>query len=157
MPRSRDNTKRLKNRTGERLRATPFDDVSKLEAEEEQIRRSVWQRLTEAKVFGEMLTKSEFSMIQEELKAGLSCRLDGSSQKERIFHIYSKGTGIQLDLNESFVQSLGDNQIPLLQGTIQAGIAGWGSLFWQAKGLLSRPGSEGLDPLAGTPAKSKSE
>lgn len=147
MPRSRDNTKQLKNRSEERLRATPFDEVSKLEAEEERIRRSVWQRLTEAKVFGEMLTKSEFAMIQEELKAGLLCKLAGSSQKERIFHIYSKGTGIELDLNESFVQGLGDNQIPLLQGTIQAGIAGWGSLFWQAKGMIARPGSEVLDPV----------
>lgn len=151
MPRSRDNTRQLKNRTEERLRATPFDEVSQLEAEEQQIRLSTWQRLTEAKVFAEMLTKGEFALVKEELKAGLSCKLDGASEKERIFHIYSKGTGIQLDLNESYVQSLGDNQIPLLQGTIQAGIAGWGSLFWQAKGLLPRPGSATLDAFASGP------
>lgn len=156
MPRSRDNTKQLKNRTEERLRATPFDEVSQLEAEEHQIRLSTWQRLTEAKVFAEIMTKREFALVKEELKAGLSCNVQGSEEKERIFHIYSKGTGIQLDLNESYVQSLGDKQIPLLQGTIQAGIAGWGSLFWQAKGLLPRPSGDALD-AAKTLSKSKGE
>lgn len=151
MPRSRNNTKALKNRTEERLRATPFDEVSKLEAEESQIRRSVWERLTSAKMFAEMLTKKEFALVKEELKAGLACNLGGTSEKERLFHIYSKGIGIQLDLNENYVQSLGDNQIPLLQGTIQAGIKGWGSLFWQAKGLLQNAGNESIkaNPLEG--------
>ena len=147
MPRSRDNTKKLKNRTEERLRATPFDDVSKLEVEELQIRRSMWQRLTAAKVFAEMLTKREFEIVKEELRAGLSCNIGSASEAERLFHIYSKGTGIQLDLNETYVQSLGENQIPLLQGTIQAGIAGWGSLFWQAKGLLPSPSADGLESI----------
>jgi len=94
-----------------------------------------------------MLTKREFEIVKEELRAGLSCNIGGASEEERLFHIYSKGTGIQLDLNESYVQSLGENQLPLLQGTIQAGIAGWGSLFWQAKGLLPSPSADSLESI----------
>ena len=147
MPKIANNTKPRRNPTEERLRATPFDNIARMEAEEEAIRLSAWQRMTEVKVFSELLTKPEFTHVKEELKAGLSCGMSSTS-KERIYKIFSEGKGMKLELNETYVQSLGDHQIPLIQGAIEAGITGWGTLFWQAKGLLPRASSDAKEALA---------
>lgn len=141
MPKAPNNTRPRKNSTEERLRATPFEEISKLEAEENQLRLSTWQRMTEVRIFSELLTKEEFKHVREELKAGLSCGMNGST-KDKIYRIFSEGLGMKLELNETFVKSLGDHQISIFQGAIQAGIQGWGALYWQAKGLLPRANPE---------------
>jgi len=141
MPKQRDNTKPRKNATEERLRGTPFKEITELESAEAAVRLDTWQRMTGNKVFSELLTKPEFNGVKEELKAGLSCGLNIGS-KDRIYKIFSEGIGMNLELNETYIKSLGKHQISLVQGAIQAGIEGWGGLFWQAKGMLPRTPSD---------------
>jgi hypothetical protein len=141
MPKARDNIKPRKNTTEERLRATPFSEVSHLDQEEAAIRLAAWQRMTEARVVAELLTKPEFKHVKEELNEGLTCGL-GSHAKDRIYRIFSEGLGMKLELNDKFVKSLGKSQVPFFQGAVQAGIEGWGALYWQAKGILPRGNSE---------------
>ncbi len=142
MPKAPDNTKPRKNTTEERLRATPFTEVSRLDEEEAAIRLDTWKRMTEAKIFSELLTKPEFKHVKDELTEGLTCGMSGAAAKDRIYRIFSEGLGMKLELNDKFVKSLGKAQIPFFQGAVQAGIEGWGSLYWQAKGLLPRNSSE---------------
>ena len=137
MPRSANNAVPKKNRTEERLRATPFTSVEKMTVEEEAIRLSVWRRFTEAKIISELLTKTDFQHVLEELKAGLCCSIHTDDQ-EQIYKIFSEGRGLKLELNKKFAESLGEHQIPFFQGALQAGIEGYGSLFFQAKGLISK-------------------
>jgi hypothetical protein len=153
MPKAPDNIKPRKNATEERLRATPFDEITKLDAEENSLRLSTWQRMTEVRIFSELLTKPEFQHVRDELRAGLTCGMGGSAQKDRIYKIFSEGLGMKLELNEKFLKSLGDQKIALLQGAVQAGIAGWGSLYWQAKGLLPRGSSDGKETSIASSAK----
>lgn len=138
MPRAKNNKVPKKNATEERLRATPFDSVDTLDAEEKAIRLEAWRRMTSAKVFDELMTKPEMSKVSEELKAGLSCSLHGSS-KDQVYRIYSEGVGMKLEVNKKFAESLGDHQVRFFQGVVQAGIEGYGSLLLQVKGLLKRP------------------
>lgn len=144
MARPTNNMMPKKNTTEERLRATPFEGVHDLDAEEKDIRLSVWRRFTESKVVEELLTKPEFKHVGDELKAGLSCSLNGqvASQKDYIYKISSEGKGMKLEVNRKFAESLGDHQIKFFQGVVQAGIEGYGALYMQIKGLLSKPHSE---------------
>lgn len=154
MARTSDNRTPKKNRSEERLRATPFDSVDALAAEEEAIRLAVWRRFQESKVIEEILTKSEFSHVLEELKAGLECALNNNSE-DNIYKIYSNGRGLRLEVNEKFAESLGDHQANFFQGVVQAGIEGWGAIHMQVKGLINRPTVEGRDLEYMPPAKRK--
>ena len=127
-----------KNPTEEKLRATPFVKAEDHDAEESAIRLSVWRRFTESKVVEELLTKPEFKHVRDELGAGLSCSLNGNP-KDNIYKIFSEGRGMKLELNKKFAESLGEHQVPFFQGVVQAGIEGYGALYMQVKGLLSRP------------------
>jgi hypothetical protein len=144
MPKAPNNRAPRKNATEERLRATPFDGVDNLDAEENAIRLDVWRRLTEAKVVEELLTKPEFSHVVEELKAGLSCSLHGTG-KDQMYKISSEGRGLKLEVNKKFADSLGDHQVRFFQGVVQAGIEGYGALYMQVKGLLKRPNVDAKD------------
>ena len=138
MPKAPNNRTPKKNATEERLRATPFDAVDTLDAEEKAIRLATWRRFTESKVVEELLTKPEFTNVREELKAGLSCVLN-SYPKDNLYRIFSEGRGLKLELNKKFVESLGENQIHFFKGAVEAGIAGYGGICMQIKGLISRP------------------
>lgn len=140
MPKQPNNLKPKKNSTEERLRATPFTGVDVLDSEETAIRLSVWKRFTESKIVEELLSKPEFKHISEELKAGLSCSLHGNS-KDHIYKIFSEGRGMKLEVNKKFADSMGEHQVKFFQGVVQAGIEGYGALYMQVKGLLSRSGS----------------
>lgn len=144
MPKAPNNRTPKRNSTEEKLRATPFSEVSDLDTEENAIRMSVWKRFTEAKVVEELLTKSEFSHVTEELKAGLSCSLNGGT-KDQIYKIFSEGTGMKLEVNKKFADSMGEHQVKFFQGVVQAGIEGYGSLYLQVKGLLNRQNGGGAD------------
>lgn len=148
MPRSPNNTTPKRNATEERLRATPFDGVEDLTAEERAIRLAVWRRFTESKMVEELLTKPEFKHVLEELNAGLSCSLDVGSE-DSIYKIFSEGKGMKLEVNKHFAESLGEHQVHFFQGMVQAGIEGYGSLYMQLKGLVSHPlvGAETFDTL----------
>ncbi|MER2513205.1 MAG: hypothetical protein ABTQ25_12460 [Nitrosomonas ureae] len=141
MPRAPSKTTPKRNATEERLRATPFDGVDELSAEEKAIRLDVWRRFTESKVVEELLTKPEFKHVVDELHAGLSCSLHGNT-KNGIYKIFSEGKGMKLEVNERFAESLGEHQIPFFQGVVQAGIEGWGTIYMQVKGLVSRPAGD---------------
>lgn len=154
MPRAPSNTTPKKNATEERLRATPFDGINELSEEEKAIRLDVWRRFTESKVVEELLTKPEFKHVLDELNAGLSCSLKGSS-KSGIYKISSEGKGMKLEVNEHFADSLGEHQIPFFQGVVQAGIEGWGAIYMQVKGLISRPASDSKELEAALQPKSK--
>ncbi len=138
MPKPPDNRKPKRNSTEEKLRATPFAGVDALDSEEKAIRHSVWRRFTESKVAEELLTKPEFTHVVEELKAGLSCSMNGGT-KDAIYKISSEGRGMKLEVNKKFADSLGEHQVRFFQGVVQAGIEGYGSLYMQVKGLLARP------------------
>ncbi len=152
MPKAPNNRTPKKNSTEERLRATPFEVVDKLDSEEKAIRLSVWRRFRESKVVEELLTKPEFTHVVEELKAGLSCSLNGSP-KDNIYKISSEGRGMKLEVNRKFAESLGEHQIRFFQGVVQAGIEGYGSLYMQVKGLLTRPNVDAKEFEAATTAK----
>lgn len=145
MPRSSDNKTPKKNRTEERLRATPFKKVDILDDEENSIRHSVWRRFTESKIIDELSTKPEFVHVSKELEAGLSCSLNGGSPKDRIYKISSAGQGLMLEVNRKFAESLGEHQLRFFQGVVQAGIEGYGALYMQIKGLLPRPNIEAVE------------
>jgi hypothetical protein len=138
MPRSPNNTTPKRNSTEERLRATPFDDVEKMDAEEKAIRAEAWRRLTHSKVVEELLTKPEFKHVLEELRSGLSCDLNNNA-KDNVYRIFSEGHGLKLLVNTKFSESLGEHQVRFFQGVVQAGIEGYGALYMQVKGMLSRP------------------
>jgi len=141
MPKTSNNTKPKKNATEEKLRATPFDDVSELDQEENKIRVLIWKKLTEAKVIEELMSKPEFSFILNELKNGFNCRLVDiqiTEQSNDIYKISSDGNGILLEINKNFIALMGDEQFKFYQGVVQAGVEGYGSLYYQLKGLLSR-------------------
>lgn len=138
MPKVQNNRVRKKNSTDEKLRASPFSEVSQLDDEEKAIRLLVWKRFTEAKIVDELLTKPEFSHVTEELKAGLSCVYKGNA-KDQIYKIFSEGQGLKLELNKTFAESMGTDEIKFFQGAVQAGIEGFGAIYFQVKGLLSKP------------------
>lgn len=155
MARSSDNRTPKKNRSEERLRATPFESVDALVAEEEAIRLAVWRRFQESKVIEEILTKTEFSHVLNELQAGLECALNNNPE-DNIYKIYStNGRGLRLEVNEKFAESLGDHQATFFQGVVQAGIEGWGAIHMQVKGLLTRPTVEGREREYMPPKKKK--
>lgn len=143
MPKAPNNLRPKKNATEEKLRATPFSEVTELDSEENAIRLAVWKRFTEAKVVEELLTKPEFHHVIEELKAGLSCSLHGST-KDQIYRIFSEGRGMKLEVNKKFTESMGEHQVKFFQGVVQAGIEGYGALYLQVKGLLNK--SSGASP-----------
>ena len=95
--------------------------------------------MTEAKIVDELLTKPEMARVSEELKAGLSCSLHGSTSKDQVYRIFSEGVGMKLEVNKKFADSLGEHQGRFFQGVVQAGIEGYGALLLQVKGLLKRP------------------
>lgn len=138
MARPVDNMTPKKNATEEKLRATPFDGVDILESEENAIRLSVWRQFTESKVVEELLTKPEFNHVKNELKAGLSCFMQGGG-KDQIYKISSEGCGLRLEVSKKFAETLGEHQAKFFQGVVQAGIEGYGALYMQVKGILSRP------------------
>jgi len=144
MPKAPDNKRPRKNQTEEKLRATPFGGVDEHDSEEKAIRLSVWRRFTEAKVVEELLTKPEFQNVRDELQAGLSCVLNGNP-KDNIYRIFSEGRGMRLELNKKFAESLGEHQIPFFEGVVRAGIEGYGVVYMQVKGLLSRPKFDGKE------------
>ncbi len=144
MPKAPDNKRPRKNQTEEKLRATPFGGVDEHDSEEKAIRLSVWRRFTEAKVVEELLTKPEFQNVRDELQAGLSCVLNGNP-KDNIYRIFSEGRGMRLELNKKFAESLGEHQIPFFEGVVRAGIEGYGVIYMQVKGLLSRPKFDGKE------------
>lgn len=145
MPKSPNNKKPKKNATEERLRATPFSDPGKLDAEEQAIRLAAWTQYTESRVKDELRTKPEFSHINEELEAGLECDLSDGKTVDRIYKIFAKKRGLKLELNKKFTETLGKHQVPFYQSTVQAGIEGFGALSMQVKGLLSRPNLSAKD------------
>lgn len=138
MPKASDNTTPKKNTTEERLRATPFENVSELDAEANAIRKSVWRQFTRAQVINELLTKSENAFIVEEWKAGLIA-IHGTANRERIFKIYSEGRGLKLELNKEYTQTLGEQEVRLIEGVIRASIEGYGFLYMRAKNLIDDP------------------
>lgn len=144
MPKAPNNRTPKRNSTEEKLRATPFSEVTDLDTEENAIRMSVWKRFTEAKVVEELMTKAEFSHVTEELKAGLSCSLNGGT-KDQIYKIFSEGKGMKLEVNKKFADSMGEHQVKFFQGVVQAGIEGYGALYLQVKGLLNRQSSSGVN------------
>lgn len=144
MPKPPNNMRPKKNATEEKLRATPFSGVEILDTEENAIRLAVWRRFTESKVVEELLSKPEFRHVLDELNAGLSCALNGTP-KDSIYTIYSEGRGLKLEVNKKFAESLGEHQVRFFQGVVQAGIEGYGALYMQVKGLLSRPGVDGKE------------
>ena len=154
MPKPPNNRKPKRNSTEEKLRATPFAGVDALDSEEKAIRHSVWRRFTESKVAEELLTKPEFTHVLEELKAGLSCSMNGGT-KDAIYKISSEGRGIKLEVNKKFADSLGEHQVRFFQGVVQAGIEGYGSLYMQVKGLLARPSVDPKEFEAATGAVKK--
>ena len=137
MARTPDNMTPKRNATEERLRATPFGDPKELSLEEKSIRLAVWRRFTESKIIDELLTKPEFKHVLEELNAGLSCSLRGDPRDD-IYKIFSDGRGMKLEVNKKLADSLGEHQAEFFQGVVQAGIEGYGSIYMQVKGLLSR-------------------
>lgn len=146
MPKAPSNKTPKKNSTEEKLRATPFSEVTELDTEENAIRMSVWKRFTEAKVVEELLTKPEFSYVTDELKAGLACSILGNTSKDQIYKIFSEGKGLKLEVNKKFADSMGEHQVKFFQGVVQAGIEGYGSLYLQVKGLINHhTNSGGLD------------
>lgn len=138
MPKIADHLTPKRNPTEERLRATPFEDSHQMDNEENDIRLSVWRRLTESKIIEELLTKPEFAHVVAEMEAGLQCALNGGS-KEEIYKIFSHGKGLKLEINKEFANTLGEHQVKFFQGVVQAGIEGYGALYMQLKGLLARP------------------
>lgn len=135
MPKPSDNTTPKKNATEERLRATPFENVAELDSEAHAIRLSVWRQFTQAQVINELLTKAENAFIVEEWRAGLIAFF-GVHPRERIFKIFSEGRGLKLELNKDYTQSLGDQEVRLIEGVIRASIEGYGALYLRAKSLL---------------------
>lgn len=152
MPRAPNNKSPKRNPTEEKLRATPFNGVDEHDSEEKAIRLSVWRRFTEAKVVEELLTKPEFQHVRDELHAGLSCALNGNP-KDNIYRIFSEGRGMKLELNKKFAESLGEHQVPFFEGVVKAGIEGYGVIYMQVKGLLSRPKFDGKELEAQVSAK----
>ena len=51
----------------------------------------------------------------------------------------SEGKGLKLEVNKKFAESLGEHQTKFFQGVVQAGIEGYGAIYMQVKGLISRP------------------
>ncbi len=141
MPKLANNKGQRKNRTEERLRATPFDSVEDLDREEESLRLVVWRRITEGRIIDELLSKPESKYLVDEWKAGLLCFF-GSDTKNSIYKIYSEGQGLKLQLNKEFAKTLGEHEVTFLEGIVRAGIEGYGSLYMKSKSLISNP--EGL-------------
>ena len=135
MPRPKDNTTPKKNPTEERLRATPFENVSDLDKEAKAIRLAVWRRFNEAQSIHELLTKSENSFIIDEWKAGLIAYY-GENSRDRIFKIFSEGTGLKLELNKEFTSALGDHEMRFIEGVVRAGIEGYGVLYMRSKSMI---------------------
>ena len=135
MPRTPNNKSPKKNRTEERLRATPFEKVSHLDAELKSIRLAVWRQFSRAQAINELLTKPEFFFVREEWKAGLVSYFDEQA-KEYIYKIFSEGLGLKLELNKNFTQSLGEQEIKFLESLVKSGIEGYGALYFRSKGLI---------------------
>lgn len=135
MPKSPDHRTPKRNPTEERLRATPFESVSELDSESHTIRLNVWRKFQEAQVVNELLTKPENQFILEEWKAGLKGSF-GNGSKDQLFHVYSEGRGLKLEINKVYAESLGDSQIRLVEGVIRAGVESYGSLYMRSRSLL---------------------
>lgn len=138
MSRAADNKTPKKNRTEERLRATPFDTVEEMDKEADAIRLAVWRRFTEGQIIDELLSKPESKFLTEEWKAGLVCFF-GQDSKNSIYKIFSEGRGLKLQLNPEFTKSLADHEIAFLEGVVRAGIEGYGALYMRAKSLIQNP------------------
>jgi hypothetical protein len=149
MPRIADHLRPKKNSTAEKLRGTPFEDPSLLDAEAKAIRLSVWRRLTEAQVLNELLTKPDYRFVLAEWKAGLVAFFDDGST-EQIFRVFSDGQGLRLELNRAFTRTLGDAESRFVEGVVRAGIEGFGALYLRSKCILREGGQEG-SPLPGVP------
>jgi hypothetical protein len=139
MPKQPDHKTPRKNRTEERLRATPFTSVADLDHESRSIRLAVWRKFAEAKVVHELLTKPENSFVLDEWRAGLTALYVDIEPKEQIFRISSDGHGLRLELNRSFARGLADGDASLYEGLIRAGIEGYGSLYLRTKSVLRDP------------------
>ncbi len=136
MPKHPNNVSPKKNRTEERLRATPFETTTELDQEKKAIRLAVWRRFTEAQMINELLTKPDNAFIVEELQAGLLATTE-SRPMERIFRVFSDGRGIKLELNKEYTRALGDQEIRFVESAVRAGIQGFGYLYLQVKGLVA--------------------
>lgn len=140
MPRQAHNKVPKKNRSEERLRATPFDSIEELDRETDSLRLAVWRRMTEGRIIDELLSKPECKYLVDEWKAGLLCFF-GSDSKNSIYKIYSEGQGLRLQLNKEFAKSLADHEVTFLEGVVRAGIEGYGALYLRSKSII--PSIEG--------------
>lgn len=157
MPQEADHRRPKKNSSYERLRGSPFQSPGDLDAEEDRIRLEVWRRVTEARVFDELLTKPENAFIKRLWREGVQSKFGGDG--EDICHAYADDDGVKLLINKDLYNTLPSQEVEFLESILRATLEGFENSYLRvrclakseppqnpdAKGLPARPGMKKSD------------
>jgi len=117
----------------EKLRETPFSKGEEMKKASNEIRRRVWERLETARIFESLTQKEEYKQVREEFNEGLKCKY-GSSE-DHLVHVYSKGKGIEIDINPEIAQEAAQTG-SFAESLIRATGETFSKAYYQSKGIL---------------------
>jgi hypothetical protein len=152
MPQEPNHREPKKNRTYEKLRASPFKSADELALEEEKIRLETWRRLTEARIFDELLTKPENDFVKRIWKAGVRTRFGGTG--EDICHVFADEDGVKMTVNKAVYDSLPSHEVQFIEGVLRATLEGFEASHMRVRGL-SKSDRASSDDRASKPIPSK--
>ena len=116
MPQEPNHRNPKKNATYEKLRASPFRSADELAVEEEKIRLETWRRLTEARIFDELMTKPENGFVKRLWKAGVRTRFGGTG--EDICHVFADDEGVKMTVNKDVYNSLPSHEVQFIESVL---------------------------------------
>ena len=120
-----------------KMSGLPFKSAKELKEAQEDVRRSVWRRLEEAKVINEMIKREEFGFWTEEFREGLVCCY--GEKKDNLVRVYSEGKGIKININKELADAAPSSEA-LLGVLVKSMSESFANTYYKAKGIL--PASE---------------
>lgn len=132
-------SQKMTNVTLEKLSDLPFESAKELKEAQHEVQMHIWRRLEEAKTLNQLLKKDEYAFWHDEFKNGLVC---GYGEKtSNLVRVYSKGEGIQIDINKDLAASVPTSEA-LLGTLVKSMSESFANTYYSAKGILDHPTEE---------------
>ena len=121
------------NVTLQKMAGLPFKSAKDLKEAQEDVRRSVWRRLEEAKVIHEMTGREEYSFWREEFREGLVCCY--GEKNDNLVRVFSDGKGIKININKGLADEAPSSEA-LLGVLVKSMSESFATTYYKAKGIL---------------------
>ncbi len=135
MKKLKKNPPKSKNVTHEKLSGLPFQSAKAWKEAQDVIRMQVWRRMEEAKVFDEMLQRSEYKFWGKEFSEGLVCEYVEKGDSTTLVRVFSDGGGIKITINKSLADAAPSAEA-VLGALVQSMSQSFATTYYKAKGIL---------------------